>query len=54
MEQALEKFAELRSNNVESFSMILASEPKPSAQAVRQAYNELEMPPIDLEDVLDW
>ena len=49
-DQALEKFAELRAAKVKSFTMVLASEPKPSADAVRRAYDELELPGFDLDE----
>ena len=42
LDQAKEKFVELRSKKVESFTMILAREPKPSKAMTRRAYDELE------------
>ena len=47
--QVEEKFAELRSKGVDSFTMTLAKEPKPSAQATRRAYDEIELPEFDLD-----
>ena len=52
LDQAKEKFAELRSKNLESFTMILAREPKPSKAMTRRAHNELELPEFDLDDNL--
>jgi len=52
LDQAKEKFAELRSKKVESFTMILAREPKPSKAMTRRAYDELELPELDLDDNL--
>jgi len=52
LDQAKEKFAELRSKKVESFTMILAREPKPSKAMTRRAYDELELPEFDLDDIL--
>jgi len=52
LDQAKEKFAELRSKKVESFTMILAREPKPSKAMMRRAYDELELPKFDLDDNL--
>jgi len=52
LDQAKEKFAELRSKKVESFTMILAREPKPSKAMTRRAYDELELPEFDLDDNL--
>jgi len=42
LDQAKEKFAELRGKKVESFTMILAREPKPSKSMPRRAHDELE------------
>jgi len=52
LDQAKEKFAELRAKKVESFTMILAREPKPSKAMTRRAYDELELPDFDLDDNL--
>jgi len=52
IDQAKEKFAELRAKKVESFTMILAREPKPSKVMTRRAYDELELPDFDLDDNL--
>ena len=52
IEQAKEKFEELRSKKVESFHMTLACEPKPSKQMTRRAYDELEMPAFDIDEEL--
>jgi len=52
LDQAKEKFAELRAKKVESFTMILAREPKPSKAMMWRAYNELELPDFDLNDNL--
>jgi len=52
LDQAKEKFAELRAKKVESFTMILAREPKPSKAMMRRAYDELELPDFDLDDIL--
>jgi len=52
MDQAREKFAELRSKKVDSFTMALAREPKPSKSMMQRAYNELELPDFDLDDNL--
>jgi len=52
LDQAKEKFAELRSKKVESFTMILAREPKPSKAMTRRAYDKLELPEFDLDDNL--
>jgi len=52
MDQAKEKFAELRSKKVDSFTMIFAREPKPSKSMTRRAYDELELPDFDLDDNL--
>jgi len=52
LDQAKEKFAELRTKKVESFTMILAREPKPSEAMTRRAYDELELPDFDLDNNL--
>jgi len=52
LDQAKEKFAELHSKKVESFTMILAREPKPSKAMTRRVYDELELPEFDLNDNL--
>ena len=52
MDQAKEKFAELRSKKVDSFTMILAREPKPSKSMTRRAHDELELQDFDLDDNL--
>jgi len=52
LDQAKEKFAELRGKKVESFTMILAREPKPSKAMTRRAHDELELPDFDLDDNL--
>jgi len=52
LDQAKEKFAELRAKKVESFTMILAQEPKPSKAMTRRAHNKLELPDFDLDDNL--
>jgi len=52
LDQAKEKFAELHAKKVESFTMILAREPKPSKAMTRRAYDELELPDFDLDDNL--
>jgi len=52
LDQAKEKFAELRAKKVESFTMILAREPKPSKAMTRRAYDELELPDFDLDNNL--
>ena len=52
LDQAKEKFAELRAKKVESFTMILAREPKPSKAMARRAYDELELPDFDLDNNL--
>ena len=52
LDQAKEKFAELCAKKVESFTMILAREPKPSKAMRRRAHNELELPDFDLDDNL--
>jgi len=52
LDQAKEKFAELRSKKAESFPMILAWEPKPSKAMTRRAHDELELPEFDLDDNL--
>jgi len=52
LDQAKEKFAELRGKKVESFTMILAQEPKPSKSMTRRAYDKLELPDFDLDDNL--
>jgi len=49
MDQAKEKFAELRSKKVDSFTMILAGEPKPSKSMTQRAYDKLELPDFDLD-----
>jgi len=48
LDQAKEKFAGLRAKKVESFTMILAREPKPSKAMTRRACDELELPDFDL------
>jgi len=52
LEQAKEKFVELHAKKVESFTMILAREPKSSKAMMRRAYDELELPDFDLDDNL--
>jgi len=52
LDQAKEKFAELRAKKAESFTMILAREPKPSKAMTRRAHDELELPDFDLDDNL--
>ena len=52
LDQVAEKFAELRNKKVESFTMILAREPKPSKSMTRRAYDELELPAFDLDENL--
>jgi len=52
LDQAKEKFAELCAKKVESFTMILAREPKSSKAMTRRAYDELELPDFDLDDNL--
>jgi len=52
MDQAKEKFAELQSKKVNSFTMILAREPKPSKSMTRRAHDELGLPDFDLDDNL--
>jgi len=52
IDQAKEKFAELRAKKVESFTTILAREPKPSKVMTRRACDELELPDFDLDDNL--
>jgi len=52
LDQAKEEFAELRGKKVESFTMILAQEPKPSKAMRQRAHNELELPDFDLNDNL--
>jgi len=52
LDQAKEKFAELRSKKVDLFTMILAREPKPSKSMTRRAHDELELPDFDLDDNL--
>jgi len=43
---------DLRAKKVESFTMILAREPKPSKAMTRRAYDELELPDFDLDNNL--
>jgi len=52
LDQAKEKFAELRAKKAESFTMILAREPKPSKAMTRRVHDELELPDFDLDDNL--
>jgi len=52
LDQAKEKFAELRGKKVDSFTMILAWEPKPSNSMTRRAHDKLELPDFDLDDNL--
>jgi len=52
MDQAKEKFAELRSKKVDSFTMILARDPKPSKSMTQRACDKLELPDFDLDDNL--
>jgi len=52
LDQAKEKFAELCGKKVDSFTMILAREPKPSKSMMRRAHVELELPDFDLDDNL--
>mgnify|MGYP007080208588 CR=1 FL=1 len=42
LDQAKEKFAELCGKKVDSFTMILAQEPKPSKSMTQRAHDELE------------
>jgi len=43
---------ELRSKKVDSFTMMLAQEPKPSRSMMRRAYDELELLDFDLDENL--
>jgi len=52
LDQAKEKFVELRGKKVELFTMILAWEPEPSKAMTQRAYEELELPDFDLDDNL--
>jgi len=52
LDQAKEKFAELCSKKVESFTMILAREPKPSKAMTRRAHDELELPELTSMTIL--
>jgi len=52
LDQAKEKFAELCAKKVESFTMILAREPKPSKAMTRRACDELELPDFNLDNNL--
>ena len=52
LDKAKDKFAELRSKKVDSFTMILAQEPKPSKLMTRQVYDKLELPDFDLDENL--
>jgi len=52
LDQAKEKFAELCAKKVESFTMILAREPKPSKAMTRRACDKLELLDFDLDDNL--
>jgi len=52
LDQAKEKLEELRNKKVDSFTMILAREPKPSKSMTRRAYDELELPDFDLDENL--
>mgnify|MGYP000145870683 CR=1 FL=1 len=52
LDQAKEKFAEVCGKKVESFTMILAREPKPSKAMTRRAHDKLELPDLDLDDNL--
>jgi len=52
MDQAKEKFAELRSKKVDSFTMILAWEPNPFKSMTQRAYEELELLDFELDDNL--
>jgi len=52
LDQAKEKYAELRGKKVDLFTMILAREPKPSKAMTRRAYDKLELPDFDLDDNL--
>jgi len=51
-DQAKEKLAELCSKKVDSFTMNLAREPKPSKSMTQRAYDELEFPDFDLDFAL--
>jgi len=46
LDQAKEKFAELHTKKVESFTMILAREPEPSKAMMRRAYDEFLRPSL--------
>ena len=50
MEQAAEKFDELRIKKVDSFTMILARERKPSKSMTRRAHDKLELPDFNLDE----
>jgi len=52
LDQAKEKFAELRAKKVELFTMILAWEPKLSKAMTKRAIDQLELPDFDLNDNL--
>jgi len=52
LDQAKEKLEELRNKKVDSFTMILAREPKPSKSMTRRAYDKLELPDFDLDENL--
>jgi len=47
--QAKEKFMELCGKKVDSFTVTLAQEPKPSKSMTRRAHDELELPDFDLD-----
>jgi len=52
LDQAKEKFAELRGKKVDSFTMILAREPKPSKSMMQRAHDKLELLDFDLDENL--
>jgi len=52
IDQAKEKFAELRVKKAELFTMILAREPKPSKAMTQRVCDELELPDFDLDNNL--
>jgi len=52
LDQAKEKFAELRGKKMDSFTMVLAREPKRSKSMTQRAYDELDLPDFDLDENL--
>jgi len=52
LDQAKEKFVELRSKKVDSFTILLAPEPKPSKSMMQRACDKLELPAFDLDENL--